>query len=192
MATVLGKNSTLLEVATVVSEVLTRHDIPAVLSGGGAASLYTDTEYQTTDLDFVTTAMRQQLTPAMAEIGFVQDMDAHDQYIGRHFMREGVPWTIEFPSAPVELGNTYVPFEETGFVTTALGVLRVLSPTQCLMDRLTWYFSGTHGDSGIQAQKIIKHQQSKIDWDAIDRWAEKEGVSQAELAEFKSLIAIKS
>ena len=46
-------DTTLEEIATLVSEALESAGIPAVLSGGGAVSHYSHNEYMTTDLDFV-------------------------------------------------------------------------------------------------------------------------------------------
>jgi hypothetical protein len=53
LAPLLDSDSTLLEVAAAASEALTRNGIPAMLSGGGAASLYSEGKYLSYDLDFV-------------------------------------------------------------------------------------------------------------------------------------------
>ena len=183
----LGAHSTLLEVAAAVSDVLTRHDIPAMLSGGGAASLYSNGEYLSYDLDFVTSAGKEDLVPAMAEIGFVpKTTTTHDAFTGRHFFHEGVSWVVEFPGGPVELGNTYIRYQDGASIQTPLGGLRVLTPTQCVMDRLAWYFSGTSTESAKQARMVIAAQGDHIDWDELVQWARDEGVSQEELNEFRT------
>lgn len=55
-------DTTLAELAAIVSQALEAAGIRATLSGGAAVSIYTDNEYQSLDLDFVTTARRKQLT----------------------------------------------------------------------------------------------------------------------------------
>lgn len=185
-APLLGPDSTLLEVAAAVSEALARHGIPAILSGGGAASLYSDGQYLSYDLDFVTSAGREDLIPAMAEIGFEPKTTVtRDAFLGRHFVHDGVSWVVEFPGGPVELGNTYIRYQDGASIQTPLGVLRVLTPTQCVMDRLAWYFSGTSTQSAAQARMVIAAQGEHIDWDELVRWARDEGVSQEELDEFR-------
>ena len=44
--------TSLQEIAVLVSEALEKVGIPAVLSGGGAVTQYSENEYMTTDLDF--------------------------------------------------------------------------------------------------------------------------------------------
>ena len=53
----IGEETTLIELATRVSEALESAGIVATLSGGGAVSIYTENRYQSSDLDFVTTAL---------------------------------------------------------------------------------------------------------------------------------------
>lgn len=51
------EDSTLLEVAALVSAELQNAGIAATLSGGAAVSIYTDNAYQSKDLDFVTASV---------------------------------------------------------------------------------------------------------------------------------------
>jgi hypothetical protein len=44
----------LLEIAVIVSEALEKNGIHAVLGGGGAVTQYSENEYMSTDLDFIT------------------------------------------------------------------------------------------------------------------------------------------
>ena len=45
----LGKEASLVEVATIVSDALRKAGIAATLSGGGAVSIYTNNEYQSNE-----------------------------------------------------------------------------------------------------------------------------------------------
>ncbi|MEE8118941.1 MAG: hypothetical protein V3T39_05205, partial [Gammaproteobacteria bacterium] len=65
------KNSTLLEVAALVSNSLQKAGITATLSGGSDVSIYTENVYLSKDLDFVTAALVDELVLALAPLGFV-------------------------------------------------------------------------------------------------------------------------
>ena len=162
------------------------HDISAVLSGGAAVSLYSDARYQTVDLDFVTAAMRDRLIPAMASIGFSPEMDVHHKgFAGRHFSHPGIEWVVEFPPAPVAFGETEVRMEEIETLATKVGPLRIITPTQCVMDRLTWHFHNTDPQASAQARMVIKAQSAHIDWAELEAWVEREGIKSEELDDFR-------
>ena len=67
------------ELAALVSQALEAADIKATLSGGGAVSVYTNNEYESKDLDFVTAERRDALAAALEPLGFVLASDR------RHF-----------------------------------------------------------------------------------------------------------
>ena len=64
-------SSTLEDVAAIVSSALDDSGIAATLSGGAAVSIYSNNVYQSKDLDFVTAALITDLSPVLAELGFV-------------------------------------------------------------------------------------------------------------------------
>ncbi len=72
------RRSTMLEVAAQVSQALTDAGITAVLTGGGAVSIYSTNRYQSCDIDFVTAASRRELAAVMSTLGFRPGA-------GRHF-----------------------------------------------------------------------------------------------------------
>ena len=55
--------STLQDVAAIVSSSLEQAGIAATLSGGAAVYIYSDNQYQSEDLDFVTAAMLADVSP---------------------------------------------------------------------------------------------------------------------------------
>lgn len=61
-------STTAVELAALVSQTLEVAGIKATLSGGGAVSIYTDNEYRSKDLDFVTAERREQLPVALRVI----------------------------------------------------------------------------------------------------------------------------
>ena len=117
-----------------VSEALERAGIIAPLSGGAAMSMYTDNKYQTKDLDFVTTERTKALSVVLEPLGFQVSAD------GRHFMHEPSGWLVEFPPGPLAFGDTMVNSADVPILNTAYGQVRVITPTQSLMDRLAAYF----------------------------------------------------
>jgi len=49
-------STSILEIASLVSQALEAEGIVAVLSGGAAVSIYSDNKYESFDLDFITSA----------------------------------------------------------------------------------------------------------------------------------------
>lgn len=64
--------TTLGELAVIISEALEAAGIIATLSGEGAVSIYSDNQYMSHDLDFVTSADPMDLSKVLAPLGFVQ------------------------------------------------------------------------------------------------------------------------
>jgi len=68
--TVIRKQTSILDLAVIVSTALERANITAVLSGGAAVSIYTDNRYKSMDLDFVSTAETKVIEAALVPLGF--------------------------------------------------------------------------------------------------------------------------
>ena len=62
--------STIEEVAAIVSDALESAGITATLSGGSAVTIYSNNQYLSRDLDFVTSAMIVDLKPVLEGLGF--------------------------------------------------------------------------------------------------------------------------
>ena len=62
------KHSSLEETAAIVSDALGKAGIIATLSGGSAVTIYTENEYLSRDLDFVTSAMVGNLEPMLGKM----------------------------------------------------------------------------------------------------------------------------
>lgn len=96
--------STLKDVAAIISSALERAGIRATLSGGAAVSIYSDNEYQSKDLDFVTAATVSDLSPVLKKLGFVHTGVPRMS----QFSHPKVEWFVEFPPAPITFGNLFV------------------------------------------------------------------------------------
>ena len=77
MSSVIGKAS-LEQLAALVCQTLADEGIDAVLVGGAVVSIYSNNEYMSRDLDFITHAESKRVNAAMEKIGFKRSP-------GRHF-----------------------------------------------------------------------------------------------------------
>lgn len=94
-----ARRATLGEVALRVGDVLRRHGIRAVLTGGACAYLRSGGLHSSLDVDLVLTSppTRGALDAAMAEIGFRRR--------GDHYTHPGLSFIVEFPPGPLALGT---------------------------------------------------------------------------------------
>lgn len=114
------------EVAAFVQSHLRKYKIYVTLSGGAAVSIYTVNRYVSADVDLVedTYVDRSKIKTAMEEIGF--------QEKNRYFIYPDTQHIIEFPSGPLSVGGE--PVKNIKEITYVTGVLRVISPTDCVKD----------------------------------------------------------
>ena len=109
----------------------------STLSGGAAVSIYSHNAYQWKDLDFVTAAMVADLSPVLVELGFV--------YTGvprfSQFSHPLIEWYVEFPPTPISFGHLHVTHKQCATIEFPAGKLRIVTPTQSVMDRLAAAFA---------------------------------------------------
>jgi hypothetical protein len=161
------RETSAVELAALVSQTLEAAGIMATLSGGGAVSVYTQNQYQSSDLDFVTSARRDALGAALAPLGFGAARD------GRHFTHPDTILFVEFPAGPLEFGDRIVHHEEVPKIETLWGPLRVITPTQCVMDRLAAFWHWNDRQSWDQAVLVASRQ--AVDFDELAVFAASEG-----------------
>ncbi|MBW2421464.1 MAG: hypothetical protein JRH19_23185 [Deltaproteobacteria bacterium] len=156
------EESKLEEVATIVCTKLDEHDISVVLSGGAVVSIYSDNEYLSYDLDFIPTGLARRVDQAMGSLGYVKEQ--------RHWRHPRSRYWVEFPAGPVAIGEEIIrDFAES---RSSAGVLRLLHPTECVMDRLAWYFHNSDRQCFEQAIQVARRH--PIDLARIERWADAE------------------
>jgi hypothetical protein len=143
------KKTTIEELAAIVSHALSKAGIEAILSGGSVVSIYADNEYQTHDLDFVTADKIQAIGEVMAALGF-------ERKRGRHFMHPNTEYFVEFPPAPLAIGDK--PVRSWGQRKTKSGTIQLLTPTQCVMDRLAGYYFWKDRQNLEQAAMVAARQ----------------------------------
>lgn len=89
--------TTMTELAAIVSEAPATAGIVATLSGRSAVFAYTENRYESEDLDFVTTALLDELKPVLEPLGFVHTGSPRLSL----FEHPTTRWYLEFPPAPL-------------------------------------------------------------------------------------------
>jgi len=150
------------EVAALVCTMLDRHGIPVVLSGGAVVSIYSENEYGSYDLDFIVTGLARKMGGLMGKLGF------HKQ--GRHWVHPNSRYWVEFPPGPVQIGDEVI--TEFSKRPTRFGTLRLLAPTECVMDRLAGYYHW-NDPQGLD-QALVVARRRPVDLGRIEEWSRRE------------------
>ena len=167
--------------AAAVVQQLEKYDLSAVLVGGACVSIYTDEKHASRDLDFISPYSHEAIAKALTEIGFEKE--------GRYFKHPQSELYVEFPTGPVAIGNE-IPVNPEGELKVKNTIVKMYSPTQCVMDRLSAWFHWNDRRSLIHALWVCEKHPVNID--KIKRWAGKEGEAEKLkifMDEFKKLKA---
>ena len=153
------------ELAAFVCSHLESCGIHVVLSGGSCVSIYVSGRYVSMDLDFIERlhTTRRQLKQALAKIGFAEE--------NRYFVHPETEFFLEFPAGPLAVGGE--PVKAIEEIRLDTGTLKLLSPTDCIKDRLAAFYHWN--DRQCLQQAVWVARARKIDWDEIERWSRKEG-----------------
>jgi hypothetical protein len=165
--------SSAIDLASCTEEQLWRHvashleasGLRVVLVGGAVVSIYSGGLYRSGDLDFVPGASRgQSAEAAMAEIGF--------ERVGSYYRHPRCAHLfVQFVSGPLGIGDDLgiepVEVEHEGVT------LRILSPTDCVRDRLASYIHFEARECLDQAVLVARARQ--VDWSRIEEWCRAEG-----------------
>ena len=140
---------------------------PAVLVGGAVVAIYTEGAYRSGDLDLVLEdLMGSNVDAHMSQIGF--------QRRGRYFEHPKCPHLfVEFVAGPVGIGNdTNIEPDE---VLVNGQTIKLLSPTDCVRDRLASYIH--FGARECLDQAVLVARSHSVDWTRIESWCRGEGPS---------------
>ncbi len=161
----LDELKTLEETASYICTKLKENGIDVVLSGGSCMEIYTHKNFSSYDIDFIANPSytSKKIESTMLSMGF-KKVD------GRYYKYEHNPNYIEFPTGPVSLGNEFPKkFDE---LKTLVGILVLLTPTDCIKDRLCAYIY--HGGQECFQQAIAVAHLNFIDFDNLKNWASNE------------------
>ncbi len=154
-----------IELAAFVQSNLRKEGIEVILSGGASVVFYSNNQYVSMDVDLINAyfAKHQAIEKVMAVIGFSEK--------GRYFIHPDTDFYIEFPAGPLAVGKE--PVKKIDEYSLATGILRVISPTDCVKDRLLGYFHWEDRQSLEQA--VLVSATNPVDLKEIERWAKVEG-----------------
>ncbi len=158
-----------------VASHLKRNGIDTILVGGAVVSIYSKGAYRSGDLDFVLASLFvKKLPEVMKEIGFHKASTRH--YINpecKHLF-------VEFPSNFLQIGNdNNIKPEE--FDVEGMKI-KILSPTDCIKDRMASYIHFKSRDGLDQALLVaLAHP---FDIQKLKKWC----VGEGGLAEFEDFL----
>ena len=153
------------ELSAYVQTHLRNRGIQVVLSGGGSVALYSDGRYVSKDLDMVNifAAKHREIKAAMEQLSFTE--------FGKYYTHSDTDYFIDFVSGPLAVGDE--PVKRIDEIDYPTGVLRVISPTDCVKDRLIAYYHW--GDLQSLEQAELVASLNDVDLNEIERWSEAEG-----------------
>jgi hypothetical protein len=172
------QNCTEEELWRYVASHLKSNGIDTILVGGAVVSIYSEGIYKSGDLDLVLGSLfTKGLETAMNQIGFKKH--------GRHYVHPDCKHLfVEFPgSPPLGIGSDYS-IEPVEVINQQVKI-KILSPTDCVKDRLASFIFFSDRDGLDQALLVAKNK--SVDMQSIEAWCKKEGYPDA-FKEFKDLL----
>ncbi len=151
------------ELAAIVSELLRKEGIEAILVGGACVTIYSQNRYQSYDLDFVTFEETKKVKRVLNNAGFFE--------CNGYFKHQGCPYFIEFVNPPVAVGRE--PIHQYNQVKHQKGTIQLLRVEDCIKDRLAGYFHWDDQESLIQAIDVCLEVEANLS--EVKKWAQEEG-----------------
>lgn len=171
--------STLRQVVEAVSRALDARGIRAVLTGGACASLHSNGDYLSQDLDYIIQGRvtRVQLDGALAGLDFVRD--------GASYRHPRSAFFVEFPAGPLAIGDDDL--VEPVVVRVGRVPVLCLSATDSCRDRLAAFYHWHDRQSLEVAVRIATHQ--RVTMAVIQAWSLREGHA-AKFKEFADAVSM--
>ena len=162
------------ELAAFVCEALEKEGIETVLSGGCCVELYSKGRYTSDDIDLIDryNGGHRKIKQIMEKLGF------QEYKMKRYFVHEDTDLFIEFPRGPLGVGDA--PVQEVSTRETETGTLKLLTPTDCIKDRLAAYYHWDDEQSLDQA--IWVACENEFDMKSIEHWSLCEGMVEKFMA----------
>lgn len=164
----IGITSSLTDVAFAVCTALNKCDVTGVLVGGSAATYYAPRAYQSRDLDFIITLAiprdRKRAGAAIIDLGY--------RLVNQTYVHKRNPFTVEFPPGPLAIGDDLIKNWNT--VRRRDDILHVITPTDCVRDRLLWFYLQPTDRSSLQAAIGVAKRHA-IDLEEIETWSKRDG-----------------
>ena len=150
------------ELAAYVQSHLQAKGISVILSGGAAVAIYTENKYVSADIVLINVNFvnQKKIVEAMKEIDFREK--------NRYFIHPDTKHFVEFPPGPLSVGEE--PVKRIIEIKFSTGLLRVISETDCVKDRLAAYYFWN--DQQSLAQAILVAKSARINMSEIKRWSQ--------------------
>ena len=157
------------ELAAYISSHLRQLGIDTVLSGGSCVAIYSAGMYVSKDLDFIKmgSVTARKVRDAMLAIGFVYEHGV--------FKHPHTELLADFPAGPLSVGEE--PVGAIAEIQFSTGLLRILSPIDCVKDRLAGYYHWE--DLQCLEQAVLVARSNPVDLNEVRRWSDREGMSDA-------------
>jgi len=158
------------ELAAYVCTALENEGIDTVLSGGCCVELYSHGRYTSDDIDLIDryNGGHRKIKEIMKKIGF------KEYSMKRYFVHEDTSFFVEFPRGPLGVGDT--PVQEIATRKSETGILKLLTPTDCIKDRLAAFYHWDDTQSLEQAVWVA--QANDFDMESIKVWSLNEGMHE--------------
>jgi hypothetical protein len=158
----ISRKTTRAELAAIISRTLAALDDEPVLVGGAVVGIYSDGRYVSDNLDFVTWRSERHYRPLLEAVGF------HKR--GSWWVHPDTDFLVQFVNPPVMVGTKHV--RTPARLDTREGQLAILSPLDCVLDRLAWHLD--RGDAQTLAQAIDVARAHDVPIPEIEGWLEGE------------------
>ncbi|MEA2104028.1 MAG: hypothetical protein U9P79_05215 [Candidatus Cloacimonadota bacterium] len=152
------------ELGAFVSTHLKKCGIEVTLTGGSCVSIYSENRYVSMDLDFIEDyyIKRTDLIECLSKINFYEE--------NRYFKHKDTDLIVEFPAGPLSVGEE--PIKDIITLHTDTGDLKIISPTECVKDRLSAYYFWNDMQCFEQALLVAKF--NEINFNEVKRWSRNE------------------
>ena len=172
------KKTSIEDLGALICQKLQDTGIESFLSGGAVVSIYSNNKYESYDLDFVSVGDRKKIKAVMESLGFSQEKS-------RHFIHPKTLYFVEFPGTSMMIGDQKI--QEFVEIKRNENILKLLSPTDCVKDRLAAYIHWNDFQCLVQAALVAKIQGANHK--KIQEFCKLEGKSQA-FDDFKKQLAV--
>lgn len=154
------------ELAAYICTALENGGIDTVLSGGCCVELYSQGRYTSDDIDLVDryNGGHRKIKEVMEQLGF------KEYSMKRYFVHDETSFFIEFPRGPLGVGDA--PIDEVASRESETGTLKLLTPTDCIKDRLAAYYHW--GDKQSLQQAVWVALDNLFDMQAVEFWSKNE------------------
>ncbi|MEO0019277.1 MAG: hypothetical protein ABIK47_01370 [candidate division WOR-3 bacterium] len=171
----------ILRLAARISTKLKAYGIDTVLSGGSCVTIYARGKYVTRDLDFVLAASYPEkiIASALAELGYHSNPK-----VSGAFTNPKEETIIDIRPPPPAIGGE--PIRQPQRIITGGYQLTLLSPTDCVKDRLAHFFF-FNDRQGLE-QAILVATNQKVNIREVRRWAEAEGMAERYREFYRALL----